>query len=211
MAKTWEKWYDEVLPDVPHCPQPVAKNAIRNAAIEFCERSFVYQADHPAIAAVQDQGEYTYAPGTGLKVVRPEMVWYDKKQLTPMTRDDLDRLYAYWPDESGTPIYFVQEQLEKLIVVPKPAAALADAIRLKVSVKPTRASVDIDDAMHEKYLEAIACGAKARLFAMKKKPWTDNELAVYHKQMFDAAIATARLHAARGHTRARMRVRAHFF
>ncbi len=211
MAKTWAKWYDEVLPEVPNCPQAVAGNAIRNAAIEFCERSFVYQLTHAAIAAVQDQGEYTFSPGAGLKVVRPEIVWYDKVPLTAKTRDDLDRLYAYWPDETGTPIYYVMEALEKLILVPKPAAALADAIRVKVAVRPTRAATDIDDAIHEKYLEQIASGAKARLFAMKKKPWTDNQLAVYHKQQFDDAIAKARLAAARGHTRARMRTKPQFF
>lgn len=211
MAKTWEKFYDEVLPNVPGCPQAVAKNAIRNATIEFCERSFVYQIDHTAINAVQDQAEYDYAAGAGLKVVRPEMVWYDKKPLTPVTRDDLDKLYAYWPDEGGTPLYFVQEKLEKLILAPKPSAALASAIRLKVSVKPTRASTDIDDALWEKYLEAIASGANARLFAMKKKPWTDNPLSVHHKQLFDEAIAKARLAAAKGHGRARMRIRANFF
>lgn len=211
MAKTWEKFYDEVLPDVPGCGQALAKNAIKQAVIKFCERSFVYQVDHPAINAVADQGEYDWAPGANLKVVRPERVWYDKVQLTPKTRDDLDGIYAYWPDESGTPLYFVQEKLEKLILVPRPSAALASGILAKISVKPAQAATDIDDAIWEKYLEAIASGAKARLFAMKKKPWTDATLAAYHGGIFNEEIAQARLAAHRGHTRARLRVKGHFF
>lgn len=211
MAKTWEKFYDEVLPDVPGCSQALAKNAIKNAAIEFCERSFVYVIDHPAVSGVADTGEYTYAPGANLKVVRPERVWYDKVPLTPLTRDDLEDLYAYWPDETGTPLYFVQEKIEKLILVPKPSANLADAIRAKVSVKPARAATDIDDALWEKYLESIASGAKSRLFAMKRKPWSDPTLSAYHRQLFDQAIAAARLATARGRGRARMRTKAHFF
>lgn len=211
MSKTWAKFYDEVLPEVPGCPQNMAGNAIRNAAIEFCERTFVYQIDHPPIDSVQDVGEYDYAPGAGLAIVRPESVWYDKKPLTFKTRDQIDRMYEYWPDESGTPLYFLQEKVEKLILVPKPSVALVSAIRMKVSVRPTRSATDIDDAIHENYIEAIASGAKARLFLMKKKPWTDNQLGVFHNQAFDEAIAKTRLAAARGHTRARMRNRPYFF
>jgi len=211
MAKTWDKFYDDLLTDVPGCPQPLAKNAVKQAAIEFCERSFVYQVDHAPIDAVADQGEYTFAPGANLKVVRPERVWYDKKTLTAKTPQEIDLLYAYWPDESGTPLYFVQERLEKLILVPKPSAALVGAIIAKVSVKPARAATDIDDALWEKYLEIITSGAKARLFAMKKKPWTDTTLSGYHSDIYDNGIAKAKVAATRGHGRARMRTTAHFF
>ena len=203
MAKTWAKWYDEVLPDVPGCPQVVAANAIKNAAIQFCDRSFVYLIDHDPIAAVEDQGEYTWAPGAGLKVARPERVWYDGEELTPKTRDEIADMHAYWPDWEGTPLYFMQEKIEKLIVVPRPTAALANAIKAKVAVKPSRDATSIDDAIWEKYLEEIASGAKARLFAMKRKPWADGQLAAYHKGVFDEAISAARLAAFKGHVRSR--------
>lgn len=210
MAKTWEKWFDDVLPDVPGCPQAVAKNAIKHAAIEFCDRSFVFHVDHAAIDAVAAQREYTWSPGANLKVVRPELVWYEKKQLTPVTRDELNDIYEYWPDESGTPVYFVQEKLEKLILVPKPEASSTGAIIAKVSIKPARSATDIDDAIHEKYLEDITHGAKWRLFAMKKKPWSDPTLATAHKAMFDEAIGRAKVAAHKGHVRSRRRVKAYF-
>lgn len=203
MAKTWAKWFDEVLPDVPGCPQNVAQNAIKNAAIEFCDRSFVYIIDHPAISAAEDTGEYSWSPGSGLKVVRPEHVWYDGKLLIPKTRDEVAAANPYWPTWEGTPLYFLQEKLEKLIVVPRPTAALADAIVAKVAVRPSRDAASIDDAIWEKYLEEIASGAKARLFAMKHKPWSDGQLATFHKQAFDDAISRARLVAFHSHVRSR--------
>ena len=203
MAKTWAKWRDEVMPDVPGCTASTADNAIKNAAIEFCDRSFVYLVDHDPIDAVEDIGEYTWAPGADLKVVRAELVWYDKKPLIPKTRDEIAAMNPYWPDWEGIPLYFIQEKLEKLIVVPRPTAALEDAIRAKVSVKPSRSATSIDDAIWEKYLEEIASGAKAKLFAMKRKPWSDGTLATFHKQAFDDAIAKARLAAFHGHVRSR--------
>jgi len=147
----------------------------------------------------------------GLKVVRPERVWYDKKPLTPLARRDLDALYAYWPGQEGTPSYFVQEKLEKLILVPKPSAALVGGILAKVSARPARSATGVDDELWEKYLEVIASGAKAKLFAMKKKPWTDSALANYHRQLFEDGIARAKIAATRGHGRAKLRTQAHFF
>lgn len=203
MAKTWAKWFDEVLPDLPGCPANVAENAIKNAAIDFCERSFVYIIDHDPIDAVQDQGEYDWSPGAGLKVVRAETVWYDGKPIAAKTRDEIAGMNAYWPDWEGTPLYYMQEKLEKLIVVPRPTEALTDAIKAKVAVKPSRSATSIDDAIWEKYLKPIASGAKADLFAMKRKPWTDAQLAVFHKGLFDEAIDKARLAAFHGHVRSR--------
>jgi len=210
MPSVWSVFLPQILVEVPGVSNPLGEQAVRDAVIEFCDRSYVYHVDHPAIDALSAQGEYAWNPGTGLKVVRPEVVWYEKKQLTPVTRDELAELYQYWPDETGTPIYFVQEKLEKLILVPKPEAASTGAIIAKVSVKPSRAAADVDDAIYEKYLEDIAHGAKWRLFAMVKKPWADPNLASAHKQMFDDAIGRAKVAAFKGHVRSRRRVKAHF-
>jgi hypothetical protein len=211
MAKTWEKWFDEVLPDVPGCSQAVAKNAIRNAAIEFFQRSWTWRADHDPINAVADQAAYDYAPPVGAKVAMPLKVWYEQKPLTPITFAELEALYQHWPSQVGTPLYFIQEDLEKLTLVPYPSASVTAAITLKVALKPSRVSASIDDVYWEKYLEEIATGAKAKLFAMRKKPWTDTDMAVGLMALFGDQIAKAKLAADRGRVKARLRVQAHFF
>jgi hypothetical protein len=80
-----------------------------------------------------------------------------------------------------------------------------------MAIKPTRASTGISTDLYEKYLEEIAYGAKARLFAMKAKPWSDAKLAAFNLGMFDQAIGRAKVQAAKGHTRARLRVKPHFY
>lgn len=203
MAKAWSDWFDEVLPDVPGCPQNVASNAIKNAAIEFCERGLAYIVDHPAVDGVADQSTYDWNPGAGLRIVRPETVWYDKKELTPKTRDELAAMYAYWPDEVGTPVYFVQDGLEQFILVPKPEADLVGAVRAKVTVRPDRTATTIDDAIWENYLEQIAYGAKAKLLKMQRKPWTNYPLGNEYLAKFNDAIDAVRLDSFKGFTRAR--------
>ncbi len=201
----WSAWFDEVLPHVPGCPQPVATHAIRNAAIQFCEDSRVWQIDHPLIDSVADTAEYTLAPGDGKKVVRLEMVWYEGNPLDPITTADLEALYTGWTVETGEPKYFLQERLEALVLVPYPSAAVTDAIKAKVSVKPSRAATVIDDVIHERYLEQIGRGARSRLHLMQRKPWTDVNLGSALAQQFEDDIAAARFAAFKGHTRARNR------
>lgn len=203
----WEAWYDEVLPDVPGCPQNVAKNAIRNAAIEFCERTYVYVVDHPAIDVVADVGAYAWSPAADLKVVRPDSVWFQGSPLDPVTRSDLSDMYTDWTAAKGTPRYFVQERVDQLILVPKPVATVTGAVTAKVSVAPSRASTSIPDFLWERYLEDIAAGAKGRLMAMAGKPYTNPQMAAVQAQAFDDAVGAVNLKAFRGHGRARINSR----
>jgi len=203
MATAWSAFTPRILPEVPRCSSPLAEQAVLDAVIDFCERSYINQIDHTPIDAVANTGEYAWAPGTNLKVVRPELVWYDKKPLEAKTRDELALIYAYWPDQVGTPLYFLQEKLEKLILVPKPAAALVSGIRAKVSVRPSRSAVDVDDAIYDRYLDAIVYGAKARLFYMDNQPWSNSAKAVDCMGAFEALADKARLAMFKGMGRAR--------
>lgn len=199
----WSSWFDEVLPDVPGCSAALAANAIRNATIQFCEEARVLVVDHPLMSAVANQPSYTWAPGAGLKVVRAEQVWFLGRELPPITSDDLETRYASWTTESGLPEFHLQDQIEALRLVPYPLEAATDAIRARVSVRPSRAAAGVDDTVRERYLEEIARGAKARLMLMSRKPWTDQNLGAAMMGQFEDDIAKARLAAFKGWSRAR--------
>ena len=69
MSKAWELYLPEVLVDVPGCPDIVAVNAVRNAAIDFCEKSQVWQYDFTAkVSLVAAQAVYALTPPTGARV-----------------------------------------------------------------------------------------------------------------------------------------------
>jgi len=213
MATIWESWLDEVMPDLPGAPAAaLVKNAIRNAATEFCDRTWVWRVPHPApISVIAGTAEYAFVPPANTKVVKAHRVWYDGLEIAPQTPENLSSLYAQWTTETGTPLYFTQRDPEKLLLIPIPEADLANAITAEIAIKPARAAVDIETTIYEKYLEEIAYGAKARMFAMKAKPWSDAKLAAFNLGMFDQAIGRAKVPAAKGHTRARLRVKPHFY
>jgi hypothetical protein len=207
MAKTWDEFTSRFLSEVPRCSQPLAEQKVLDAAIEFCRRTHILKVQHTPISAVAAQREYDWAPGSNLKVVRPEQVFYNGVQIDPATEDDLAALYTNWNTETGTPKFYLQQVLEKLILCPIPDEDLADAITALVSVRPSLDATDIDDAIFDKYVEEIAWGAKARLFAMPNTDWFSPDGAAYNKRLFESCIARVAVLVDKGHTRAPLRSR----
>lgn len=180
--------YDEVVPDVPGAPLPLVLNAIRNAAIEFCERSCVLVETPTPVDAVALTPSYALAPSTGMSVVQPITVWYNGKRLTYKTPEELDELYDNWPAKFGLPYYYTQEIPGTIILVPMPDTALTAGITAKIAVKPGLAATTIIDWLFEKYYMVLAHGAKWKIKEIVGKPWSDPKGAMYHKTMFEEGI-----------------------
>ena len=204
-------WYDEVLPNVPGCGQPMARHAIRNAAIDFCTRTFAWRVDHDPLAAQANEPEYPFEPPSKTRVVKVMAAWFDGKEIFPKSPDQLNRLYANWRTQTGTPLYFTQRLPDVLRLVPYPNTSLQNAIAFEVALRPSGDATDIESSIFDEFSEDIKHGVLARLFAMKSKPWSDAERAKFHLDAFDQAIGVAKVRADKGYTRSRKRVRAHFF
>lgn len=212
MPQPYTQFYDFVLPSVPGCPQALALQAIRHAAIEFCERTGVWHIDHPAINVVADQSPYPFAPGvTGAVVHKVLRAWHGTTEIFPATLDELNELFpGNWRTKTGTPERFTQYGPRALMLVPKPAAALAGGLTAIVSLKPSATSIDIDDAVYEEYHRAIASGAKAILMQSPKKPYTDLEQAAVEMGAFEKAIGEAHQRVSKQFSRTRRRTKSYF-
>lgn len=213
MATLYTSWYDEILPEVPGVLQALALNAIKQAVIEFFDRSWVWIGDQAAIPIVALTNEYAYTPAVDTEVARALKIWVNKLPLTPKTMGELSDFYGDYMVVEGAPEFFIQDRPDKLILVPKPTSVPTIGITGKVALKPTQAAAQIiaaGDVYANKHREAIAIGAKARLFRIPKKPWTDTSQASDLAAKFDAKIAEAKLDSARGLAGARHRGRTSF-
>ncbi|MEW5709837.1 MAG: hypothetical protein AB1830_13180 [Pseudomonadota bacterium] len=206
----WSAWYDEVLTDVPGCPRKMAEHAIRRAAIAFCERSTCWQQTLDPMDVDAGEAEYAWELPPSTRVVRPEMVWHGGKPLAPKTLAQLAELYQSWTTVRGTPLHYVQDNPEILRLVPIPEAALAAGLLARVSLAPAATATGVPSWLFNRHYDAIAHGAKARLFAMKQKPWSEPGLAAYHRALFDQMAGGAQLQAGKGHTRAPQRTKSYF-
>lgn len=207
-------WYNDVLPDVPGCPEAMALDAIRDAAIVFCERTKVHKVDLDPItlqASTPTTSFVVPASTPQTRVARIEQALYG---TTPLDFKDADwlavNLERTWRTKTGTPQYITQDDEESFRVVPYLTAIATVDLDLFVSLKPTQASTDIEARLWREYREVIAAGALARLMLSPKKPYTNTVLAAVNNDMFEGAIARITRKVFKGHVRSRQRVKAHF-
>lgn len=196
---------NEVMPHVPGCAVAIAVNAIRNATIEFCKRSKLMVTEQFPISSIAAEPRYSLDEYGQRVVADVRAVWYDGLPLVAKTQAQLEVLYDNWTVETGTPLYYTQDNPSEIILVPSPDTALTDGITAHILFQPSRSAVTIEDWIVERHLEAIAHGALKRLFEIPKKPWSDAALVAYHHNKFESAIGDAEVAQARSTMAGRLR------
>ena len=208
MSTRYEAFLTEVQPYVPDCPEIVAVNAIRNACIEFCEKSLFWLYVHDPVTTLDNISTYELELPDYTTSVAILDAWYDNMPLIPQGEDELRRILPLnWPALYGTPKYLTQQTPNEVILVPYPLIGLSEALTMTVALKPTRDSVDIDDAIYENWAEGIGYGARARIHSLPGQSFSDPVAAAKYSAMFNTAIGKATVARNRGLARTVQRVR----
>lgn len=198
---TWSQFYDDVMPEVPGCTTKIAEKEIKNACIDFMirteiQRKTVVDLDHPGGATPIDLGNVDIVSATE-QVVSVLGAWLNDKPLEIRSVDEVEVEFPNWMTITGVPKYAVQEG-SSLWLVPSPSDVLTNAIKIRVSYAPNENAVSIPDTVFHMYREDIACGAKGRLFAKPKKPWSDPSIAAEYLRAYTRAVDAATVKASRG-------------
>ncbi len=202
-----ETSFDAFLPQVtlymPLVSEPAAILAIRSAAIEFCQQSHIWMHEHDPITVSAGVNNYEFDPPCDAVVVRIAAAWYDGTPIYPTTEDLLHRrMGADWRTVAGTPGGYVQLRHDEVMLVPCPTTRLADALKMTVALAPSQASTTIDTAIYERWAEKIGFGARARLYATSRQPYSDANAALVYERRFREGIGEAKIERNRSNTRA---------
>jgi len=198
----------EVLPSVTGCPEPLAINAIRNAAIKFCEKTQFWEVDIDPIMMISGVPEYDIDQPENQRIIRVSQV-IGKQKLVFKTVSEMDFIHKAWRTVTGrTPIVPVMMNPRLLRMYPVPDVS-GESFALKAIVKPAPTATVIDDYVYDDFYTAIAAGAKAELCAMPGKAWTQYDLVPYYQSLFDDGVSSARMRVASGFANAPMRARYH--
>lgn len=194
----------EVMPFVHDCPEISAIAAIRNAAIEFCEKSHYWQADVPVFDADEGESFYQVEVPDGSVLIDVVDAWYKNFRLSLKTADDLARLMrgADWRTVIGDPMYITKMTGPMVQLCPTPERTEFDALSLRAVLAPTRDSTGVDDDIYERFLEVVAKGARARLYATPGQPYYDMNMAMSYRKEFITGIGEAKIQANKGLGRA---------
>ena len=198
--------FDDMLPEVlayvPTVPEPVAINAIRNAAIEFCQASHIWLFDHDATTVVVGVANYEFDPPPDTVVVRVHQAWFDTGPIAPVTEDSLQASFGTnWREATGTPTKFLQQVHNEILLVPIPDKRVVGGLKMTCALAPTRTATSIDTAIYERWAEKIAFGARARLHETPNQLYSDPAAAGYCRRMFMQGISQAKVERNRSLTR----------
>jgi len=234
MSKPIEALLPMVVPFAHSCPEIIAVEAIRNSAIEFCERSLWLQEQVPAIAPIAGVSNYRLMTASpletgvadimhlwlgqrelrlldmarrfGLTDLRrgPVAIEHGQRELRPASVDRLATMFGCdWRTVTSAPAWYTTiESQDVIVLAPTPDAGVGtDTLNAIIAVRPLRSSSTLNDILVERWGEAIAFGARARLHMMIRQPWYDAPLATAEAREFRALTSEATIKRTKDGTR----------
>lgn len=186
---------DYVVPDVPGCPEAIVLNKIRFAAREFFIRSRLWRHDMFTDIDVT-LGTRVYAltptnPAHESNIAGVLQAWYEGTKIWPRAYPDLVSSWPHFPTASGRPSYYWFDVDNQISIFPSPSAAVADALDVLAIQAPKIDSTYFPDEFFSSWVQTVAHGALAALMEIPKKPYSEPDLAMYHKAQFDRGIGKA--------------------
>jgi len=205
------KSLDEFLQHInlyaPGCAAPTAYFGIRQAAIEFCERTRMWRfEDYFEVQGTES--EAMFAPAASV-IHDIEAAWFDDQKLTPKTVDWLDKNCNGWRDGSltGQPQYITQTEPNTLRIVP----AAAGTVKVSLILKPAQDADEVPDFLVDQYRMVIGNGALSYILVIPNQSFTNMDMANGFGATFQGKLTSLSTKGSTGQQRARARTRGSFF
>jgi hypothetical protein len=202
-----------VATEVIGCPEPTINQALLLAAIEFCRETKSWTEIQEPITLVDDAFEYEMDAPSGALVQTVRDVWIGSRRLTPVTVAGLQNVMPDWATmQASEPSYYnMAGELPLLRVYPVPMGTTGQALVVRATYVPKTNAATLPDFLGQRHMEGIASGAKARLMAMPGTPWSNPELAIYYRSLYDQSILNVRIEEAHDRVPGTIRVQPRSF
>lgn len=196
--KTWDAFDFAYLHEVQGCTYLTAANALRMAAQEFCERTKCWRATMGAVAMATGTSVYDFGLASDRALVKLLSAKLAGQDIALLLHDQLD---------GCTPGICALDGSQFAV---QPVPLTGQSMVIKAVLKPSNAATGVEDDLFSQYAEAIAKGAKARLFAMANQPFSNPGAAIAARAEFEAAISTTIIRVAKAFSSAPLRTQASF-
>lgn len=210
MTTTYDAYFSEVTPHVPNCPEIAMFNAIRNAVIEFCDKTWYWTHDCFPITGLEDVNVYTPDVPAFTKMIGVFDMFYAGRVTLPKDEDTLRRMYCLrdFREVKGSPRWFFQKNPDEITIVPTPdLQGSGHHLTMRIAVAPLRSSTGASDSLYERYAETIAMGALSRLKAVPNQPYSDAQEALGLQRLWNAKLSEVRSYVERSKTRGPLAIR----
>ncbi len=186
-------------------PEPIAINAIRNAATEFCIRTKIWRGTDQFYATNIDS--IALPPNSDLVEIADAR--FNGVRLEPVSFDEMNDRFPNtdWQNMTGdNPKYFTQTELNTIKVIP----TCEGYVDLSLILKPSARAKQLPDCMTA-YTQTIADGALGEIMSVPNQTYTSSELAIFHMQRFNSQLDRLSSIGITGQIRARIRTKPSYF
>lgn len=193
---TWNTWFPDLVIHARGAPGPLLRLAVCRAAREFCRRTRVWTEWLAEVSTTEGTGEeYSFVLPSESQIVRVERATLNGNNLPVLSFRDYEDDYA---THSSGDKALVSRDLSSYILVGTFAAD--ETVQAQVSLMPTLTATALPDHLANRYREAIAEGAKARVLITPGTDYYNEALAGVAAAKFEDAIGAVAVDAYRGHT-----------
>ena len=206
--KTFDSFGPNVRLYAPGVSDPTMYFALREAAIEFCERTRLWRYED-VFTVTAEQCEAIFTPD-GTVVHEIEKVEFDGQELDHVTPTYLDQRMHLWRTDgamTGIPRYVTQTEPNTIRLLPQGSGTVG----LFLWLKPSQDAEEVPDWMADQYRETIAYGALGRILLIPNQSFTNLELGAAFGAAFQAKLDGSSTKGFTGQQRAFVRTRATFF
>jgi len=190
--------YEDFLPsmmlDLPGCPDQIAIDEVRKAAIDLCKQSNIWKED--LIPMPLQDGLHTmdfdFDDNDNTGLISIEEAFHDDKELSITDTASMNRGAPWRTKTAISPDFIMIVQRVKFRIVPIPTALATGEILIHGILKPSQKSYEVPDFLYEEYADVIAAGAKKVLMMQPKKAWTNPKLAGYYTNRWNTGLVIAK-------------------
>jgi len=182
----------------------IIERAVTGAAIEFCDRTGIWQDNLDPFMIQPNVAEYPLSFDTTQKVlIVLTEVSIDGKAVFPIPVVDLRKRIISWRTlQSQRPTHYFIASPNVIRFYPAPNDLADGQVDLKGAFKPTRKAKHVPDVLYDNHYDAIMHGALARLHSMKGRSWYSPVDALESKRIFAEQSDIAKIRASRSGTTA---------
>lgn len=181
--------------ELPAVMDVIVSQAIAATASDFCTRTRVWDEIQDPVALVDGVSQYDMDAPSCARVLTLANVWAAERELVPVTMATLVQLLPNWQTAQGSqPQYYnAARDLKAITVYPIPTGALGARLTFRAQYAPKVTATVLPDFLAEDYHDALLSGAKARLMVQSNVLWSNPAMAAYHAQIYERAVAQARI------------------
>lgn len=189
--KALSVFHPYITTDVMGCPYPTVDQRIVLACREFCAMTSAWREwlDVLTLDGTTDTFDHDLDNSQELMRYTRAIINDDAdRDFNIVSRKDLP---GDWATNASTGLVDTVVHLDgsQFQLFPMPTAG--DTLRMEAVFMPTIGASQVGDVLFDRYADAIASGALARLLMLPNQPWTNPALATQHNDRFQLAAHAA--------------------